>query len=310
MIDPQLTNAYRLIHGAADGWPGWYVDCLGDYLLSQSERPLTHAQTDLLTATLASKRSVYHKVLQRTSAGLANTSPEHLLGEPAPEHFLVRENGLQFELSFSEGYSVGLFLDQRDNRRRLLVNHVAAHFPVFAGSPAGREVLNTFAYTCAFSVCAAKAGARTTSVDLSKKYLEWGKRNFAANGIDPAEHDFIYGDVFDWLRRMAKKQRRFDAILLDPPTFSRSKEHGAFQAGRDYGKLVSAAVPLLNSGGILFASTNAGNWAPEDFIAAIEAPVSSLKREIIQRHYVPQPPDFPISRAEPAYLKTVWMRLK
>ena len=253
---------------------------------------------------------VYHKVLQKSSAGLANTSPEHLLGQAAPERFLVRENGLQFEVSFREGYSVGLFLDQRDNRRRLLVNHVAARFPVFATSPAGGEVLNTFAYTCAFSVCAAKAGARTTSIDLSRKYLEWGKRNFAANSLDPSEHDFIYGDVFEWLRRLAKKKRRFDAILLDPPTFSRSKEHGVFQAEKDYRKLVLAAVPLLRSGGVLFASTNAAHWAPDEFIGALHAALSSLDRKIVQRHYVPQPPDFPISRAEPAYLKTIWMRIE
>src|SRR5205814_4874493 len=107
---------------------------------------------------------------------------------------------------------------------------------------AGLEILNTFAYTCGFSVCAAKAGARTTSLDLSKKYLEWGKRNFALNRLDPARHDFIYGDVFAWLRRLAKQQRRFDCVVLDPPTFSRSKEHGVFQAEKDYGELVAAAL--------------------------------------------------------------------
>src|SRR5207302_10719388 len=133
-------------------------------------------------------------------------------------------------LSLSEGYSVGLVLDQRDNRRRLLTGHIAAGFELGVGVQAALEILNTFAYTCAFSVCAAKAGARTTSLDLSKKYLEWGKRNFTLNRLDPAGHDFIYGDTFAWLRRLAKKRRRFDCVVLDPPTFSRSKEHGAFQA--------------------------------------------------------------------------------
>ena len=108
--------------------------------------------------------------------------------------------------------------------------------------------MNCFAYTCGFSVCAAKAGARTTSLDLSKKYLEWGKRNFALNGLDPAAHDFIYGDTFDWLRRLAKKGRAFDAVVLDPPTFSQSKEHGTFRAEKDYGKLVTAALPRAQAG--------------------------------------------------------------
>ncbi len=79
-------------------------------------------------------------------------------------------------------------------------------------------------------MCAARVGAHTTSLDLSKKYLEWGKRNFTLNGLDPAAHDFIYGDTFDWLRRLAKKGRVFDAVVLDPPTFSQSKEHGTFRA--------------------------------------------------------------------------------
>ena len=116
-------------------------------------------------------------------------------------------------------------------------------------------------------MCAAKAGARTTSLDLSKRWLDWGKRNFALNQLEPAGHEFIYGDAFDWLRRLAKKERRFDVILLDPPTFSQSKESGVFRAEKDYGRLVTAALPLLRAGGVLFASTNAADWPPEEFLA-------------------------------------------
>src|SRR5213075_230619 len=216
-------------------------------------------------------------------------------GNGAPEEFVVSENGVQFALSFNAGCSVGLFLDQRENRRRFLKGYVAygfplrrdadlnplptppqersnhsedrkrssssqggksgkapEHFPSWEGSEvgtsaplAGMELLNTFAYTCGFSVCAAKAGAHTTSVDLSRKYLEWGKRNFALNGLNASHHDFIAGDVFDWLRRLAKKQRQFELIALDPPTFSRSKHHGVFQAEKHFGELVTAALPLL-----------------------------------------------------------------
>ena len=97
-------------------------------------------------------------------------------------------------------------------------------------------------------------------------------------------------------------------MVLDPPTFSQSKEHGTFRAEKDYGKLVTAALQLVKAGGILFASTNAADWPPEEFLADVEAAVQAAKRKILQRHYVPQPPDFPVSRAEPAYLKTVWIR--
>jgi 23S rRNA (cytosine1962-C5)-methyltransferase len=189
----------------------------------------------------------------------------------------------------------------------LLTGHVAGDFSVPAGS---HRVLNTFAYTCAFSVCAAKAGAHTTSLDLSKKYLDWGRRNFELNGLDPGAHDFIYGDVFDWLRRLHKKNSRYDLILLDPPTFSQSKEYGTFRAEKNFAELVTAALRLLQPGGILFASTNAAEWVPEAFLSVVEESIRVTKRRILQRHYIPQPPDFPVSREEPAYLKTVWLRVE
>jgi 23S rRNA (cytosine1962-C5)-methyltransferase len=311
VIDSDETNAFRIIHGASDGWPGWFVERLGDFLLSQSESPLSERQNEELSrlAKIFSSRGAYHKILSRQvrRSTMAEASPQLVFGEAAPERFEILENGVRYEMSFSEGYSVGLFLDQRDNRRRFLTGHIAADFSQLSTND--YQLLNCFAYTCGFSVAAAKAAARTTSLDLSKKYLEWGKRNFALNGLDPAAHDFIYGDTFDWLRRLAKKGRAFDAVVLDPPTFSQSKEHGTFRAEKDYGKLVTAVLPLVKSGGILFASTNAADWPPENFLADVDAAVCGAQRKILQRHYIPQPPDFPISRAEPAYLKTVWLRI-
>lgn len=309
IIQPAETDAYRLQHGASDGAPGWYIDRLGGYLLSQAEQAAGSTQLERLGA-LQPLRGAYHKILSRQ---VRRTSPEEasplpVLGEPAPPRFTVKENGVVYELSFSEGYSVGLFLDQRDNRRRLLSGHVAAGFSLDERARP-LTVLNTFAYTCAFSVCAALAGAHTTSLDLARKYLEWGARNFTLNGLDPAEHDFIYGDAFDWLRRLARKQRQFDLVLLDPPTFSQAKGRGVFRAAKDYGKLVVAALPVLAPGGVLLASTNAAGLEAEAFQAMVDGAIAGGGRSVLQRHYVPQPPDFPLSRGEPAYLKTVWLRV-
>ncbi len=307
-----VANAFRLIHGASDGWPGWFVEKLGDFLLSQSEALLSSAQNEELTrlAKIFSSRGAYHKTLSRhvRQSNPTNASPQLALGEAAPERFEILENGIRYEMSFQEGYSVGLFLDQRDNRRRLLTSHIATGFDIGPWT-SDFELLNCFAYTCGFSVCAAKAGARTTSLDLSKKYLEWGKRNFALNDLDPAAHDFIYGDTFDWLRRLAKKGRAFDAVVLDPPTFSQSKENGVFRVEKNFGDLVTAALPALKPGGILLASTNAADWPPEKFLVSVESAVRATKRKILKRHYVPQPPDFPINQNEPAYLKTVWVKV-
>ncbi|HWN96888.1 MAG TPA: pseudouridine synthase [Methylomirabilota bacterium] len=312
IVEPQLTDSFRYLHGASDGSPWLYVDKLADFLLAQCEGTLDTRQREHLEAIQreCGSRGAYHKRLSRRVRGatIEETSPQLVFGDVAPERFTIRENGLNFEVSLSEGYSVGLFLDQRDNRRRFLVNHVAAEFPLFPHG-ATVQVLNTFGYTCGFSVAAAKSGAHTTSLDLSKKYLEWGKRNFALNGIDSSQHDFIYGDAFDWMRRLTKKGRSFDCIILDPPTFSQSKAGGTWQAEKDYGKLVTAALPLLKPNAVLLASTNAAKLEAERFLAMIGESVTKARRKVLQQHYVPQPPDFPISREEPAYLKTVWLRI-
>jgi 23S rRNA (cytosine1962-C5)-methyltransferase len=324
LIDQECTNAYRLIHGASDGRPDWYLDRLGDYLLSQSEQPPSSQQRSELAERIRRPgfRAAYHKQLARQvrTSEPVKMSPQVVCGEAAPSAFCIRENGLQFELSFEEGYSVGLFLDQRENRRRLRSGHIAAGFPICPkpedqpdrsgqGPMSRRSLLNTFAYTCGFSVCAGSAGFRTTNLDLSRKYLEWGKRNFLLNKLDPGEHDFIHGDVFDWLRRLARKGRSFEVILLDPPTFSQSKESGTFRAEKDYGRLVTGAVRLLKANGTLFCSTNAAQWPPERFVGEVESAIRKSARRIVQEHYVPQPPDFPIARGEPAHLKTVWLRI-
>ena len=355
IINREDTDAYRESHGASDGCTGWYSDRLGDRELWQTEHHWPLPPVELPPAVEISSKpqgavlnapcripnreiSKYRKLLNRdVRKAVSNAnSPELAEGPPLPSRFIVWENGVKFELRFDEGYSVGLFLDQRDNRRRLLVNHVGAGFgPVFPverafspshssldlngakdapdsqrdGQDARPTVLNAFAYTCAFSVCAAKAGAITTSLDLSKKYLDWGRRNFGHNGLDPSQHDFIYGDCFDWLKRLAKKGRVFDQVLLDPPTFSQSKQSGVWRADKDYGKLTSLALPLVKPGGVLFASCNAATLKPEKFLEMIEVAVRQAGRKILQQHYVPQPPDFPVSREESAYLKTVWLRV-
>jgi 23S rRNA (cytosine1962-C5)-methyltransferase len=309
-IDPTETSCYRALHGASDGDAGWRVDRLGAFLLSQSEGALSEVRRRRLEDMLTrwGLRGAYHKQIDRhvRESDVEQSSPVHVLGDEAEERFLVRENGLPYELSFTEGYSVGLFLDQRDNRRRLLTGHVGADFPL---DLAGAELLNVFAYTCSLSVCAARAGARTTSLDLSKKYLAWGKCNFERNGIAPAEHDFIFGDAFDWLRRLKKKGRRFACILLDPPTFSQSKRSGVFRADADYGKLVTAALPLLAPDGVLFTSTNSAQLDPEAFLDHVTTAIGAGGRRVRRRQYAAQGPDFPVTSREPAYLKTCWWRV-
>lgn len=311
LISPALTDAFRVVHGASDGWPGWYIDRFGKFLLAESEHSPSAKDESRIRGLMEACGSagVYHKVLSRQTRRLTtiDASPRHWLGQQADSDFVIRENGLNYRLKFNAGYSAGLFLDQRDNRLRALTGHIALGFDLPA---APVTLLNTFSYTCGFSVAAAKRGDQTTSLDLSRNYLDWGKSNFQLNGVDPQQHDFIYGDTFDWLRRFQNKKRLFDVVLLDPPTFSQSKTGGVFRAEKDYRRLMIAALGVLRPEGVMFASTNAADWSPEDFIATLFEATKVCGRKVIQQHYSPQPPDFPVSRAEPAYLKTIWLRVQ
>ncbi len=312
-FDSGVTNAHRVIHGAADGWEGWSVDRFGGWLLSQSEGPLNRRRRAFLETLLERGEGLhgaYHKQLNRKvrESSPEQASPRRALGEAAPDEFEVLENGARYAIRFGEGYSVGLFLDQRENRRRLLTNDREVDPRLPEALPNGAEVLNTFSYTCAFSVCAGLAGARATSLDLSRKYLDWGRRNFELNGMRPDDHDFIYGDAFDWMKRLANKGRLFDLVILDPPTFSKSRKQGVFQTERNYGDLVRRALPLLRTGGVLFASCNTIRLPEAQFVDSVREAFTKCGRGWDRVFTPSQTPDFPVSPEAPAYLKQLWAR--
>jgi len=316
LVAPEETSLCRLAHGAVPGVAGRaFADLLGDAVLVQGEEAgmapaaaerLLGAQP--LGARGPTVRRVLYKRLRRDirqAAPAEDTSPRLVAGAGG-DACEVTEHGVRYLLKLSEGYSVGIFGDQRENRRRVLSAYVAPGFgPLY---PAGGELLNLFSYTCAFSVCAALGGARATSLDLSRRYLEWGRENFALNGIDAARHDFIYGDAADWLVRLRRKGRLFDAVLLDPPTFSSAPGGARFSAERDFGRLAALAIGVLQPGGVLFASTNAARVSPDAFIAAVRSAAAESGRAVLAQHFATQPPDF-VGGEEACYLKTLWLRL-
>jgi 23S rRNA (cytosine1962-C5)-methyltransferase len=205
----------------------------------------------------------------------------------------VSEAGLRYGLDFAGGYSAGLFIDQRVNRARLRV-----------WKP--KRVLNTFAYTCSFSVVAAKSGAETVSIDLSRRSLTRGEENFQRNGLDPkAGHKFIADDVLAVLPRLAKRGEKFDAIILDPPTFSRNQSGAAFQVQRDFGQLVTLALEVAAPGAKILLSVNHSAMRVADLEWAAR---SALKLAGRGGRFIPSEPlaDFPAGEGA----KTVWLELK
>jgi 23S rRNA (cytosine1962-C5)-methyltransferase len=211
-----------------------------------------------------------------------------LAGEPVDEPFTVEESGLEFEIDFRAGYSPGLFLDQRINRGKL--RRIAQ----------GRMLLNTFSYTCAFGVAAAVGGAATVNLDLSRNYLHWGKRNYELNQIDLSGHEFLYGDVFDWLGRFKRRGRKFDLIILDPPTFSRDRRSKIFRVQDDFGDLADQASACLNRNGLLLCSTNFRGITFNEFLRILR---TGLKRPF-KTVAGSMPSDFTGDK----YLKTAWLQ--
>jgi 23S rRNA (cytosine1962-C5)-methyltransferase len=312
LLFDEQTNVFRLVSGAADGFPDVVVDSYAGKLLVQwlSEEAAQRwggewgeGFEQFITKQKRTKPQPIPTIRRRrgvkTDLEAANEDSCLPAGTvAAKERFLVREHGLNFLASFGDGFSTGIFPDQRENRRRLLSMNLA-----------GKTVLNCFAYTCAFSVAAANAGATVTSLDLSKSYLEWGKENFRVNQLNPDAHDFIYGDVFSWLKRFGKRGRRWDVVLLDPPTFSTTKKGRVFRAAKDYRELAELAVPLVTRDGWLFCSTNQRTLRPDTFERTLRDAAQTCGRRTLSLDYETQPFDFRVAGGEELYLKTFWMRL-
>jgi 23S rRNA (cytosine1962-C5)-methyltransferase len=245
-----VTDAYRLVDDAADGFPGVVVDRYGEFavlsLFSENAASEAPAIADAMTAS--GLRGVYSKRRLRADLRRVPTeelSPEApLRGEPAPRNLVVTENGMKFGVDLAGGFSTGLFTDQRDTRA------------LVCESSAGARVLNLFAYTCSFTVAAALGGASsTTSVDTSKRALERGNENLVLNGADGSTHRLLRGDAVSFVERARRRGDRFDLVILDPPSFGTQKRR-TFSVERDYAKVAEDSLALLDQGGRLVAVTN------------------------------------------------------
>jgi 23S rRNA (cytosine1962-C5)-methyltransferase len=213
----------------------------------------------------------------------------------APLVTVVGENGMRFGLDFAAGYSAGLFIDQRANR-------------ALVRRDAGRRVLNTFAYTCSFSVAAALAGAETVSIDLSKKSLDRGRENFALNGLDATgenRHRFYADDVLDVLPRLARKGETFDTIILDPPTFSRGHKGRKFQAEHDLEALLLTALNLAAPRAKILLSTNCTRLTRRALETLARFALKGVRRTA-DLHNEPPLPDIPADSAA----QTLWLVLR
>lgn len=209
-----------------------------------------------------------------------------------PMTTVVTEAGVRYGLDFAAGYSHGLFLDQRANRAQL---------PLFKP----KRMLNTFAYTCSFTVVAGLAGAETVSVDLSKKSLDRGKQNLALNGIAETKHRFIADDAQELMPRLERRGERFDVIILDPPTFSRNDKGRLWQVEQHFEDLVNAALELAMPKCAILLSTNCTKLDPVS-LERRSRQCAKIKRRAVDYVRIASQTDFPAGHGA----STLWMLVR
>lgn len=260
------TDAYRIFVLPGAWGERWGKDVLISHF-QKSDLDIALNQLDVWTEKVSWKpQHIFARQLVKQPG--KKDVPSVVRGGEFSPHQIVHENGLKYEIDFSAGYSVGLFCDQRSNRRILM-------------NDKPRKTLNCFAYTCAFSVAAASVGSQTLSIDLAAQALARGRKNFSLNGISLAGHRFITDDVVSVLKRLSRRGEKYDCIILDPPTFSRSSK-GTFQVERHLLPLLRIALDCAAPRARLLLSTNCSSLQ----IAHLQEICSeiSLKRPICFRH--------------------------
>lgn len=307
VADPH-TTLYRLINGAADGLAGLTVDRYGDALVvgiyDEEGRPdpLAPGLIERL-AQATDARALYVKYRQQQASrveeeALPALAPAKPVWGPALGEYPAHEDGLAYLVRPGEGWNPGIFADMREMRGRV------------RAWAAGKRVLNCFAYTCGFGVAALAGGAeRAVNLDVSWPALERGRANYRANGFAPAGEDFLYGDTFDLLPRLAREHALFDIVILDPPGFARTKTH-TFSASQDYSKLARAAAQVIAPNGLLIACCNVADLSWHRFRDRVVVGLDEAWRaaEIVGVYQAPAL-DFPSLPDRESHLKLLVARL-
>ena len=294
----ELTTAFRLFNQEGDGFGGLTVDLYGDYAVFswynsyvyQIRQIISEAFRKVFPEVLGTYEKIRFKGLDYESA--------HVYGQEAPDFFTVLENGVLYQVFMNDGLMTGIFLDQHEVRGSLV-----------DGLAMGKSLLNMFSYTAAFSVAATMGGAsQTTSVDLAKRSRELSQAHFQANGISTDDHRFIVMDVFEYFKYAKRKDLTYDVIVLDPPSFARNKKQ-TFSVAKDYHKLISQSLEILNPGGIIIASTNAANVSRQKFTEQIDKGFAGRNYQILNKYGLPA--DFAYNKKDESsnYLKVISMKV-
>ncbi len=301
------TNAYRLFHAEADGIPGVTVDWFDGVAVTSLYREWSTDDEEAWVAALAAElepHSVYLKRRPREASrippdGMGALAPEEpAFGQTVAERTIL-ENSLRYWIRPGQGLAVGLYPDMRDARQWI------------REQSRSRRLLNCFAYTCAFGVCARAGGAdRVVNVDLSRRALDWGEQNARLNGQPAPPEDYVSGDVFDWLGRFRKRDERFDLVVLDPPSYA-TAQRTRFSASSDWPRLIERASAVVDRGGFLLACCNQASLTAQRFENMLRRGFERASRAAtLTRRLGASEVDFPTLAGAPGPLKIVAYQLE
>ncbi len=296
------TTAFRLFNGEGDGIGGLTIDYFdGYYLLTWYSMGIYTFKSLILEAlkSTVKYKGIYQKKRFDTKGKYLDDAEDFICGTKAPSPLVVKENSVNFAIHLDDGAMVGVFLDQKDVRKTIRDTYTK-----------GKTVLNTFSYTGAFSVFAALGGAtKTTSVDLANRSRSKTQEQFNVNNIDLKAQDIIVEDVFNYFKYAVRKKLSFDIVVLDPPSFAKSKKH-TFSAGKDYVNLLKEAIQITHKNGVIVASTNASNFDMKKFKEFIAKAFKALNGTYKIEKTFTLPKDFRVHEKfkEGDYLKVVFIR--
>ncbi|MBL0709082.1 MAG: class I SAM-dependent rRNA methyltransferase [Sulfurimonas sp.] len=296
------TTAFRVFNTQGDGIGGLSIDYFdGYYLITWYSEGIYVFKEEILKAlkSAVKYKGIYQKKRFDVKGSFLEDGEDFISGSTAPCPLIVKENGVNFAIYLDDGAMVGVFLDQREVRKTLRDKYSK-----------GKTTLNTFSYTGAFSVFASMGGAsKTTSVDLAKRSLAKTKEQFSINKIDASTQDIIVEDVFHYFKYAVRKKLSFDIVVLDPPSFARSKKH-TFSASKDYVNLLKEAIKISSKNGLIVASTNSANFSMMTFRGFIDRAFKELKIGFKVQESFSLAKDFRVDPKfkEDNYLKVVFIK--
>ncbi|MEH7358278.1 class I SAM-dependent rRNA methyltransferase [Priestia megaterium] len=295
------TTAFRVFNSEGDGIGGLIIDYYDGYYVTSWYSEGIYQFKEYVIEALKSApnfKGLYQKKRFNVK-GQYIEEDDFVTGNKGEFPLIVRENGIRFAVYLNDGAMVGVFLDQRDVRKTIRDKYAK-----------GKTILNMFSYTGAFSVAAALGGAaKTTSVDLANRSLAKTIEQFSVNGIDHEAQDIIVEDVFKYFKYAVKKNMTFDLVVLDPPSFAKSKKH-TFSAAKDYKDLLKEAIALTKPNGVIVASTNASNFDMKKFHSFIEKAFNEKGERYKMMEQFSLPADFKTIKEFKSgdYLKVVFIQ--